>query len=778
MITIYNDFQKTSQVECGPYVLIASQPQEYIPLRQWLRRALNDPDHNYTVYLQRSLLAKWLADLKDYPVTRMRWIDLSMRDRFQEQFGFPPPVELDDTALNDLAILALDPPSTSESADPTGWILGHKFGLVWKAGTPYQGHLSNLAAWAVHSQPARSSLAALARQRLTDWSVVDDRYRFFLNQSWPAAGEAILLRWALRNYPDNFGLRQQQQSAPLEDCQRQMTAISTTLEKYRTDLSSFWRGWLAQHQTQELVVAVKMMSGMAQVELDILTGWLQDNSAMLNNELLDIIRHHFAVLPNLETTITRLELLVAPSIPQTPQSDWPTEQWLTWATTEYLPYFAWVMRHRQPRKTQMVLAQQFADWLVSAYSSLMFSHNPVMVTAQQNHLRHLFAANQIDVVFWLIIDGLTWWQGRRLAELYTQTGLGVVDLGPHLSALPSVTVISKRAIAQGYLDQSADRLPIAKLLENRFADDILANVYTQVEAFEEAITEELRQKAYILLYNAVDRHNHDSRRFTADESVDGYLQLIVRLTNAAFQQCIRQGLRTRAIISSDHGSTLLPADTAVLDTPRFAQLVDDEESDETTPDQSLYQRTRACAIERKPAPDELSRLESDWYLLRSDVFNLPHHFLIPKGYAAVKRRPFGWTHGGATPEETVTPFFEIQPQPIEIASPLIKIEGVLRAAQPSQFQITVINPNPTPLNAVRFIIAGFPEPIEWPRIQPNTPYNEIITVPAATSKDDFQILEWTLTGEAGGRRQQFSGQVKISVRRFQRSAVDELFEGL
>jgi hypothetical protein len=174
----------------------------------------------------------------------------------------------------------------------------------------------------------------------------------------------------------------------------------------------------------------------------------------------------------------------------------------------------------------------------------------------------------------------------------------------------------------------------------------------------------------------------------------------------------------------------------------------------------------------------LSQLESDWYLLRSDVFNLPHHFLIPRGYTAVKRRPPGWTHGGATPEETVTPFFEVQPQPIEIVSPLIKIEDFLRAAQPSQLQLTVINPNPTPLNAVRFIIAGFPEPVEWPRMQPNTPYTETITAPPSTSKDDFQILEWTLTSEAGGRRQQFSDQVKIPVRRFQRSAVDELFEGL
>ena len=48
----------------------------------------------------------------------------------------------------------------------------------------------------------------------------------------------------------------------------------------------------------------------------------------------------------------------------------------------------------------------------------------------------------------------------------------------------------------------------------------------------------------------------------------------------------------------------------------------------------------------------------------------------------------------------------------------------------------------------------------------------------AASKDETQTIAWILTSEAGGRRAQFSGQETIAVRRFQRSAVDELFEEL
>jgi hypothetical protein len=775
MIKIFNDFQKTYQDESTSYTRIANQIQEYIPLRQWLRRALNDPDHNYTLYIQRPLLAKWLDDLRSYPSEVVRWESLSLRDGFQQKFGFPPLVELDDSTLKDLGILNLDPPSKNDVADPIGWILGHKLNPVWKTAIPYEGHLANLAAWAVDSQSSHESLLRLARQRLTDWVVHDNRYKFFLTHPLPAAGEAIILRWALRNYPDDFNLRQQQSTTPSEDCRHQTQTVAGILKKYRADLNQFWQMWLIQNSAQ-VSKAVKIMSGASQVELDILANWLQENPTTLSSDLLDTIRHHFTGMPQLETTLKRLEILVAPPDPQIPQPEWSTEQWLAWATTEYMPYFAWIIRQRQPRDTQMKLADHFADWLVSAYSGLMFAQNPVIVTAQQSHLDHLFTTKQVDVVFWFIIDGLTWWQGQRLAELCTHSGLGIVEMGPHLSALPSVTAISKRAIAQGHLDSSSEKLPVAKLLENRLnLNNLPTSVYTQLSAFEEILAGELQNGIYALLYNALDRHNHDSRHFTADESVDGHLRLITRLANANFQQCLRRGLRAKAIISSDHGSTLLPDSTPVLDTPRFASLLDDNELDELNSNQNLYRRTRACGVEREPNVDELAQLEPDWYLLRSDVFNLPHHFLIPRGYAAVKRRPSGWTHGGATPEETVVPFFEVQPQPLEILTPIVKIDGFLRAAQPGELQITIVNPNPTPLSTVRFNIVDFPEKAEWPGLKPNLPYTYKIATPAATSKDETQILEWLLTVETGGQRRQFSGQETIPVRRFQRSAVDELF---
>lgn len=778
MITILSDLQRTYQEGSTQFVSVVDQLQEYIPLRQWLRRALDDPDRDYTVYVQRQLLVKWLEDLRSYSSRVVLWKDLSLRDGFEQKFGIVPPAALDDAAIKELGLLNLDPPSQNDGMEAIGWILKCLLSPVWRADVPYPGHIASLAAWAAGYQTSHKALLELMRQRLTQWKDHDDRYLFFLTEPLAAAGEAVLLRWGLRNYPDGFSLTETQSRAPMVDCQQHRQSVALAMDKHHDELGRFWRLWLAQHP-DGVLQAINGMSGTSQVEVNILISWLQENRLEPSSDLIDAVRFKFAEMRELEPNLRRLRALVSPSVPQSPEAEWTSDQWLAWATTEYMPYFAWVIRQRQPRHRQIDLADKYADWLVNSYAGLMFAQNPIFVTAQQSYVNDLFATKQVDVLFWFIIDGLTWWQGQRLMELYSESGLGIVELGPQLSALPSVTSVSKRALANGYFETSQQNLPIANMLHDRLARQAVGSrVHTQVGDFEADVADELSPGVFALLYNALDRQSHDSRHFSADESIDGHLKLIVRLTNSGFRQCLRQGLRARAIISSDHGSTLLPENATVLNIPNYALLLDDSELDRPFSPANTYQRSRACGVERELTDRDMEQLESDWYLLRSEVYNLPQHFLVPKGYAAVKRRPVGWTHGGATPEETIVPFFEIQTQPLEVLSPLVKIEGPLRAAQSSTIRITVVNPNLSPMNGVRFKMADFPDMIEWPTLKPNVPYVAETGVPAATSKSDTQPVEWLLTGDISGQHRQFVGLESIPVRRFQQSAVDELFEDM
>jgi hypothetical protein len=77
MITIYCDFQKTQQIRIDTYTRIVKQVQDYVPLRQYVRRALYDRDHDYKIYVQSRILAEWLRDLHDYPATLVCWTETS-----------------------------------------------------------------------------------------------------------------------------------------------------------------------------------------------------------------------------------------------------------------------------------------------------------------------------------------------------------------------------------------------------------------------------------------------------------------------------------------------------------------------------------------------------------------------------------------------------------------------------------------------------------------------------------------------------------------------------
>jgi hypothetical protein len=437
-----------------------------------------------------------------------------------------------------------------------------------------------------------------------------------------------------------------------------------------------------------------------------------------------------------------------------------------------MPYFAWTIRNQQARETQMKLANRFADWLIEAYPRLSFDKNAPSVIFQQNEIQN--ALTQRDVVLWLVVDGLTWWQASRLSEVCAERALGIKQMRPTLSALPSVTSISKRALAQGYLDAGTTTPSMARLFERQLAKKAPhVSVYTQYPELESAFKTEMRAGIYLLLYNSLDAQSHDSTGFTDDESVDGHLRLLARLTDQFFRSCRRDGLSPTAFVSSDHGSTLLPSQAPVLRVPSRGNA-------SRLPSGSTYQyrKSRACTIENTPTDEERYKLEKSWYLLQGAIYNLPSHFLIPKGYAAVERRPRGWTHGGATPEETVVAFIELQPEPLELLEPIVKVEGFLRPRQTTTLSVLLINPNSVPLHAVRLAIPFLQATVACQSIVPNSPSEHKVKASIITSKGQSQILEWHLTCQSPGRRWDFSGQVEIPVRRLQVSAVDELFGDL
>ncbi len=782
MITIHYDFQQIQQNKSSEYVWLANRIQDYVPLRQHLRQVLNDTDHNYLIYVQSRILAYWLDDLRDYGPSIIRWEEVNLREQFRQKYGFLPPLTVDEKAIKNLQLLNLPPPDDLALSDPVGWLLGQCVDRIWTYQKPYKGHLANLAAWSLEAEQVSSPLMPLFIERLIQWKDFDSRYQQFLENPVQKAGEALLLRWALHSYPIQFSLREQLDSVPLEDCSQYSKLCQGLLNKHAAELRDFWNVWFATHTSQDMMLAIQVMSGLADVELSILEKWIQENVGDITIALLDKARERFSSLPQTKTVIQQLAQLISPPIPNIPDQRWTSEEWLYWATDKYIPYFAWVIRNRQQRDTQMELASYFADWLIATYTTFLFDHNAPFITNQKHQVLESLRSNETDVVLWFIVDGLTWWQGTKLSNICTERGLGIKQILPSVSALPSVTSISKRALVQGSLDPTRITQPISQLLEDLLIPDTVnAHVYTQHYQMEIDMKTHMEAGLYVLFYNALDHQSHETRSFTDDESTDGHLRLIAQLVEKGFQQSLKQGLNVKAFISSDHGSTLLPPSGIVLPVPNIARTFEGEdtlEDEAIDRGQKMYHKTRVCTLEKGPEGSSLNHILQDWYLLRKSIFNLPLDFLIPRGYAAVGRRSKGWTHGGATPEETIISFIELQPSPLQVSAPIINIEGYMTPNRANSLKVKLINPNPFPLKKVQFVILNIRVKLGPGVVQPNSQVASEFEASPATSKGVTQILKWELTCEINGQLRQFKGDEEVAIRRLQVSAVDELFEDI
>ncbi|GCE09270.1 PglZ domain-containing protein [Dictyobacter aurantiacus] len=778
MITIYSDFHQLKQIKRTGDTFIASRIQDYVPLRQRLRRALDETHNDCEVYIQLPILIHWLEDLRAYNPQLIVWREIRLDSYFEQKFGFSPPEELTEIAQKDL-LNTLKPVRTGTVTDPIGWILGRKVNPIWGGSPSDKEHLANVAASILKGKAIPAMLLPLVKKRIAQWAEQDHRYHIFLDDTLKDAAENIFLGWTLRNYPSNPLGDQNRSIASIEDCSQHISICIECLKKYNAQIKSFWSNQMRADINLDLMQILGSMSGLVDAELEAIDRSARKHTEQLTNALIEAIKIRFSRLPRTEDVVEKLEKIVTPPVPDDPIERWSAEQWLDWVTDEYMPYFAWVLRTKHRRDKQMQLARQFEEWLIREYPLLSQNPQAPFSPHQLDNIKESLKSHNVDIVFWFIIDGLTWWQGKKLLDFCTEREINSVHIQPAISALPTITSISKNALVNGYLDASKMNQPTVQSIKNRLTKEITnIQVFTQAHELELAYATELAPGLYTLLYNTLDHHSHTLQGFTDDESINGHLQLIARLIKEGFEHCIEQGLNPRAFVSSDHGSTLLPEQASVLRIPHFAYLLDEENgAEEISVGDKLkpFRRTRVCATDNVPNDDDLRRISTNWYFLQKDMFNLPEQFLIPKGYSAVERRPTGWTHGGATPEEVVVASLELRPSLEELIAPTLQIEGSLRPGTTNEMEVTITNPNNFPLKIVQLFIENIPVPIKSTRIGPHSTISVSINV-QTTSNQSIKSIKWLLSYEGGGQHSSTEGSVNIQLRRLYATTLDDMFE--
>ncbi|HEU4326455.1 MAG TPA: hypothetical protein VFS21_25160 [Roseiflexaceae bacterium] len=777
MIRIIADIHHAASPPAG--VQHISCVADYVNARRAVRTAI-DNGQDVTLYVTDPIVVQWLSDLRRYPATLVAWREQRSETTFEQLFGAPPMPPFTSDLLTALDLETLTPPPIGSKVDPVAFMLSQRLDPVWGYVEPPNGHFERVVAWAA---PQRNWLPGpylpLIAHQLERWTASDARFAALRADALPGDAGQVLARSTLARYDASWHATQPWVGRPEIALEGREPLAIAALRPLHTQIKSYWNERCARADDALATIeqALEQASGLSVAEVDTLVWMIKRQPESLTADLLARIERRFARLPEAAEQLTRLREGVAPDLPALPDLAWSDGRWLRWATGEYMPYFAWVLRATQPRDHQITCAERFADWVYERYPHWLNDDDAPLARRQHGQLRDLLDRDSRTVVVWVVLDGMAWWHGDQLRTLSERQGLYAQEHMPAIAALPSITRIAKRALVTGMSTTDIEQPTIAAAARTHFARiGVAAHVtYRLHEALDTLHAGDLR--CVLVLDNTIDELAHQNRDFTDTLAIRGHLETVAVMLGQARQICAEQGRMLRVLIGSDHGGTLLPDDATGIAPPRSVKPVEEIwEGEQTTTDVQKHS-PRAATL------DDIGHIPADerarWYVLDRDQFQLERHYLAPRGYAYLKPRPSGWTHGGLAPEELLVPLLHLAPEPPQIEPPQIAIEGSLRPRQASLVTLTLVNTNRFPLEQLALTIDG----VEYTRIEllnGTTSMQFELTLPSVTTQEVQTALEWRVEFQAFGVAHMHAGQVILAVRRLSvdTSDFDDMFGDL
>ncbi|MEI7768851.1 MAG: hypothetical protein WCI67_02625 [Chloroflexales bacterium] len=709
MITIIADRHGYDSPPAGS--LVAAKLTDYVPVRRRIRTAL-DQDEPLTVYATNPVLLGWLGDLQRYPESRIAWRVVDPGEEFTQMFGVAPADPFTPARIAALQLHDLPRVPVGVFVHPLTWILGHRLDPLWQHDEPPPGQITLLAEWALHrDSPLDADSIVLTQAQLERWSACQPIYRAIHATSLADDCANLLLRWALQRYERSWRGTQRWGQLPIIDGEPSPSVLQAVLRGQREAIQAYWDRQMVGVSIDSgfISAALGQMSGMSEAEIFGLTMMLDRQPKALDNQLLQAVRSRFEHLPSAQSMLHNLDRKVTPPQPPLPDSAWPADRWLSWATQQYMPYYAWVIRSGCGREHQQACALRYSDWLYTQYQAWIDDDQSPLLLRQYQDMMAILERDQRVVVIWLIIDGMTWWQGSLMRETCEQYGLHSQAYLPGIAVLPSITSVSKRALVTGQPTIDIAQPTIAEAARVKLArSNIPARVGYSLPDAIEALRCGDHGRVSVVLFNLIDALAHQTTTFTDSAGIRGYLKELASQLRDAQQVCVAQGRRLHVLIGSDHGSTLLPADAPSVPLPQTVREIDDVWEPELSGQEAQRPGTRAAATDLDRIPDIDPQV---WYTLDRVRFQLDKHYLVPRGYGYIKRRPSGWTHGGLTPEETIVPLIHLAADRPHVRPIEIEFQGSLRVGQAGTVVVVLRNINSFPVQDVTVAVAGATEEI-------------------------------------------------------------------
>ena len=376
----------------------------------------------------------------------------------------------------------------------------------------------------------------------------------------------------------------------------------------------------------------------------------------------------------------------------------------TWIANEYLPFYKSCSLLGLLKET-IPYVEMFEKWLEQHYTELLFGNG--MAYQQLSQIKNYVKAD--ESVLMIVFDGLDYLCARdELLPVMQENGLYPSnDIVPYFSFLPTQTYIAKPTLVGGRLkSQLPDEIPTAQYYE-QLLTEYLGTSKDKIRSKTDRdgpLLELIQEPASVYLYlvNHLDQEllHRNYRQHLREKKYKEF----IKKQGEEIARCLSYykelyGKSLKLLIASDHGYTVIPKHTGIIDIPL-------KKSDKV--------RT-VSGLELKEISD-MDR-ENIW-TLNPDLYGLNSKLSIPKGYYCFGKKPLGATHGGCTPQEMVVPWFSISDtkpeQPKELS---FSIEGeIFRKRDNNLLKIVVSNPNPYQISISQLKIEGFDNPFNLPLI--------------------------------------------------------------